>query len=165
MLFVLAHSGGAFHSVVPRRRHQRLTGTRSGLATAAFSPDSDYLILESDAEIGGYCKTIKRAGFVWDGTAMHFCDGFEISTAWTGGDLGNVEDLLGAWNTVATSSVLYRNRGVEELPGGAGQVHLHEPLAAPRRARDVRRRRVDRAGRSVDRGAGGSGRSRESATP
>jgi Glycosyl transferase family 2 len=27
-----------------------------------------------------------------------------------------LEDLLGAWNTVATSSVLYRNRGVEELP-------------------------------------------------
>ena len=27
-----------------------------------------------------------------------------------------LEDLLGAWNTIATSSVLYRNRGVEELP-------------------------------------------------
>ncbi len=27
-----------------------------------------------------------RGGFVWDGTAMHFCDGFEISTTWTGGD-------------------------------------------------------------------------------
>jgi hypothetical protein len=27
-----------------------------------------------------------RGGFVWDGTAMHLCDGFEISTGWTGGD-------------------------------------------------------------------------------
>jgi hypothetical protein len=27
-----------------------------------------------------------RGGFVWDGTALHLCDGFEISTTWTGGD-------------------------------------------------------------------------------
>jgi protoporphyrinogen oxidase len=46
----------------------------SGLATAAFSPDPDYLILEADGEIGGYCKTVKRAGFTWDysGHFFHF---------------------------------------------------------------------------------------------
>ena len=46
----------------------------SGLATAAFSPDPDCLVLEADREIGGYCKTIKRAGFVWDysGHFFHF---------------------------------------------------------------------------------------------
>src|SRR3954454_2200632 len=46
----------------------------SGLATAAFSPDPDLLVLEADAEIGGYCKTVKRAGFVWDysGHFFHF---------------------------------------------------------------------------------------------
>src|SRR5687767_939603 len=46
----------------------------SGLATAAFLPHRDYLILERDAEIGGYCKTVKRAGFVWDysGHFFHF---------------------------------------------------------------------------------------------
>ncbi len=46
----------------------------SGLATAAFSPDKDYLVLEADGEIGGYCKTIKRDGFVWDysGHFFHF---------------------------------------------------------------------------------------------
>lgn len=46
----------------------------SGLATAAFSPDPDCLVLEADAEIGGYCKTVKRAGFVWDysGHFFHF---------------------------------------------------------------------------------------------
>src|SRR4051812_33398608 len=46
----------------------------SGLATAAFSRDQDYLVLEADREIGGYCKTIKRDGFVWDysGHFFHF---------------------------------------------------------------------------------------------
>jgi len=48
----------------------------SGLATAAFSPDPDYLVLEADREIGGYCKTIHRDGFVWDysGHFFHFKD-------------------------------------------------------------------------------------------
>src|SRR5687767_2231755 len=49
----------------------------SGLATAAFCsdlPDEDLLVLEADREIGGYCKTVKRAGFVWDysGHFFHF---------------------------------------------------------------------------------------------
>jgi protoporphyrinogen oxidase len=46
----------------------------SGLATAAFSPDRDVLVLEADAEIGGYCKTVKKEGFVWDysGHFFHF---------------------------------------------------------------------------------------------
>src|SRR5258708_38882173 len=46
----------------------------TGLATAAFLGDEDYLILEGDREIGGYCKTIKRSGVVWDysGHFFHF---------------------------------------------------------------------------------------------
>jgi protoporphyrinogen oxidase len=46
----------------------------SGLAAAAFSRDPDHLILEADREIGGYCKTIRRDGFVWDysGHFFHF---------------------------------------------------------------------------------------------
>src|SRR3954452_16163466 len=49
----------------------------SGLATAAALPDHgprDYLVLEADAEIGGYCKTVRREGFVWDysGHFFHF---------------------------------------------------------------------------------------------
>lgn len=45
----------------------------SGLAAAAALGD-DYLILEGDTEIGGYCKTVRRAGFVWDysGHFFHF---------------------------------------------------------------------------------------------
>lgn len=49
----------------------------SGLATAAAlgeRGDLDYLVLEADGEIGGYCKTIKKEGFVWDysGHFFHF---------------------------------------------------------------------------------------------
>jgi protoporphyrinogen oxidase len=46
----------------------------TGLATAAALVDGDYLILEADDEIGGYCKTIRRSGFTWDysGHFFHF---------------------------------------------------------------------------------------------
>src|SRR5688572_33342248 len=46
----------------------------SGLATAAFLGDRDYLVLERDSQIGGYCKTVKQDGFVWDysGHFFHF---------------------------------------------------------------------------------------------
>src|SRR4026207_966374 len=46
----------------------------SGLATAAALGDRDYLVLEADAEIGGYCKTVEKDGFVWDysGHFFHF---------------------------------------------------------------------------------------------
>ena len=46
----------------------------SGLATAAALPDGDFLVLEASDAIGGYCKTIKRDGFVWDysGHFFHF---------------------------------------------------------------------------------------------
>ena len=45
----------------------------TGLAYASFT-SNDYLILEADSEIGGYCKTICRDGFVWDysGHFFHF---------------------------------------------------------------------------------------------
>ncbi len=47
----------------------------SGLATAAaLGKGSDLMILERDSEIGGYCKTVKKDGFVWDysGHFFHF---------------------------------------------------------------------------------------------
>jgi protoporphyrinogen oxidase len=49
----------------------------TGLATAAALTargDDDYVVLESDAEVGGYCKTVKKDGFVWDysGHFFHF---------------------------------------------------------------------------------------------
>ena len=49
----------------------------SGLAYAGFSKN-ECLLLEKDAEIGGYCKTIKWGDFVWDysGHFFHFRDSF-----------------------------------------------------------------------------------------
>ncbi|HEV3191271.1 MAG TPA: FAD-dependent oxidoreductase [Polyangiaceae bacterium] len=49
----------------------------TGLATAAALSergDTDYLVLEADREIGGWCKTVKTKGFVWDysGHFFHF---------------------------------------------------------------------------------------------
>jgi protoporphyrinogen oxidase len=49
----------------------------TGLATAAAlseKKDDDYLVLEADAEVGGWCKTVKKDGFVWDysGHFFHF---------------------------------------------------------------------------------------------
>lgn len=47
----------------------------SGLATAAaLGKGASYVVLERDAELGGYCKTVKRDGFVWDysGHFFHF---------------------------------------------------------------------------------------------
>jgi protoporphyrinogen oxidase len=46
----------------------------TGLAYAAFSPHGDYLVLEALDEVGGYCRTVKKAGFVWDfsGHFFHF---------------------------------------------------------------------------------------------
>ena len=48
----------------------------TGLAFANFIEDDDVLILERDTEIGGYCKTVKQDGFVWDysGHFFHFRD-------------------------------------------------------------------------------------------
>ena len=50
-------------------------GGITGLSTAAFlGKNSDYLVLEGANELGGYCKTTKRNGFVWDysGHFFHF---------------------------------------------------------------------------------------------
>jgi len=49
----------------------------TGLATAAALSergDDDYIVLEADSEIGGWCKTVKQDGFVWDysGHFFHF---------------------------------------------------------------------------------------------
>ncbi len=49
----------------------------TGLATAAALAergDHDVLVVEGDDQIGGYCKTVKKDGFVWDysGHFFHF---------------------------------------------------------------------------------------------
>lgn len=46
----------------------------SGLSFVNWVDDEDYLVLERDAEVGGYCKTVEKDGFVWDysGHFFHF---------------------------------------------------------------------------------------------
>lgn len=46
----------------------------SGLSYAAFCGHDDYLIIERDSSIGGYCRTVKQDGFTWDysGHFFHF---------------------------------------------------------------------------------------------
>lgn len=46
----------------------------SGLACADRLGDRDYLVVEAEGEMGGYCRTVKRDGFVWDysGHFFHF---------------------------------------------------------------------------------------------
>lgn len=48
----------------------------TGLSYAAFCGHQDYLILESENEVGGFCRTTCRNGFVWDysGHFFHFRD-------------------------------------------------------------------------------------------
>ncbi len=48
----------------------------SGLSYANFSPEKNYMIFEKESEIGGYCRTVKRNGYVWDysGHFFHFRD-------------------------------------------------------------------------------------------
>jgi protoporphyrinogen oxidase len=55
-------------------RHLIIGAGITGLATAAFLKDTDYLVLEADTAIGGYCKTVKQDGFTWDysGHFFHF---------------------------------------------------------------------------------------------
>jgi protoporphyrinogen oxidase len=46
----------------------------SGLSFCNFLDTDDYLVLERDDAIGGYCKTVEQDGFVWDysGHFFHF---------------------------------------------------------------------------------------------
>ncbi len=47
----------------------------TGLTYAAFTKN-DYTIFEAESETGGYCRTIKKDGFIWDysGHFFHFQD-------------------------------------------------------------------------------------------
>lgn len=60
--------------IVEKVRYLIIGAGISGLSFANFIDDEDYLILERDAEIGGYCKTVVQDGFVWDysGHFFHF---------------------------------------------------------------------------------------------
>lgn len=53
-------------------KHLIIGGGISGLTFANYS--DDYLIIEKESEVGGFCRTIKRNGYIWDyaGHFFHF---------------------------------------------------------------------------------------------
>ena len=46
----------------------------TGLAFANYIDSDDYVIVERESEIGGWCRTVHQDGFVWDysGHFFHF---------------------------------------------------------------------------------------------
>src|ERR1700749_4232104 len=82
----------------------------SGLATgAALGDGEDYLVLEGDDQIGGYCKTIHRDGFVWDYSGHFFHFKHPEIEAWLrarmpGQEVRTIEKL---------SSIRYAGRDIE----------------------------------------------------
>ena len=60
----------------------------------------------------------RDCAFCFHETIAFYDDGTRAAQLFTAGQAPTtrLEDLLGAWNTIATSSVLYRNRGAGELP-------------------------------------------------
>lgn len=68
----------------------------TGLSYAMFSKNSEYLILEKESEIGGYCRTTKRNGFVWDfsGHFFHFQDSDIKDLILKGMDKENMVDVI-----------------------------------------------------------------------
>src|SRR5215468_9961390 len=81
----------------------------SGLATAAALDGEDLLVLEADREIGGYCKTIKKEGFVWDYSGHFFHFKHPEIEAWL------KERMLGqrVLSVVKKSFVSYKGRFVD----------------------------------------------------
>jgi protoporphyrinogen oxidase len=63
----------------------------TGLSYAAYTTN-DYIIIEKDKEVGGYCKTIKQDGFVWDysGHFFHFQDESIKNDIFNGMDMSEV---------------------------------------------------------------------------
>lgn len=57
-----------------RTRYLVIGAGVSGLAFVDWLGDEDFLIVEAEDEIGGYCRTVRRDGFVWDysGHFFHF---------------------------------------------------------------------------------------------
>lgn len=92
-------------------RHLIIGAGVSGLATAAALGDEDYLVLEADAEIGGYCKTVRRDGFVWDYSGHFFHFKHPEIEAWLRARMPG-QDI----RTVAKKSFIRYGEGVVDFP-------------------------------------------------
>ena len=63
----------------------------SGLATAAALQGRDVVVLERDVEPGGYCKTVRKDGFVWDYSGHFFHFKHPAIEAWLRARMGGQE--------------------------------------------------------------------------
>ncbi len=80
----------------------------SGLTFANYCKD-DYLICEKEEEIGGYCRTIKKSGYIWDyaGHFFHFkTDAFKKKFL----DKMDKKDII--YNQKCTK-IIYKNKFVD----------------------------------------------------
>ena len=128
-------------------RHLVIGAGISGLATAAFLRDKDYLVLEADKEIGGYCKTVKKDGFTWDysGHFFHFkhpeIEGW-LRERMAGQTIRTIEKL---------SFISYKGKlidfpfqkNIHQLPQGEFAECLHDLYFAHEQATDAAARRTD----------------------
>lgn len=81
----------------------------SGLSFVNFSNDEEYLILEADPEIGGYCKTIKKDGFTWDYSG-HF---FHFRNKWIEDYVCRNIDPAGLIKCQKRSQIYYKSRYID----------------------------------------------------
>ncbi len=81
----------------------------SGLAFASKLGDQDYLILEKEDEVGGYCRTIKKEEFVWDyaGHFFHFSHP-EIKEQFS--ELLNAEDTVYSYKN---TKIYYKGKYID----------------------------------------------------
>lgn len=81
----------------------------TGLACATKLQGKDYIIVEKEASVGGYCRTIEKDGFVWDysGHFFHFNDE-EIRDMFS--DMLNQPDIV--YNNKLTK-VFYKGRYID----------------------------------------------------
>ena len=62
--------------MITRTKFLIVGGGVSGLMFANLVPNRDYLVVEKEPELGGYCRTIYQDGFTWDyaGHFFHFAN-------------------------------------------------------------------------------------------
>lgn len=81
----------------------------TGLCYAMFTNNA-YRIVEKEKEIGGYCRTTKRNGFVWDysGHFFHFQDPEIMESI-----MSNIEDPDSIANVTKNTSIKYKTKLVD----------------------------------------------------
>ena len=105
----MGHEGGQiFKALLERARGEYI----------ALLDGDDHWLADDKLSLQVAVLDERDCAFCFHETIVFFEDGTRDAQLFNAGQAPTtrLEDLLGAWNTVATSSVLYRNRGAGELP-------------------------------------------------